>query len=221
MNFDFGRRVTTLAILALTSVFSAQAQEMNACGSLENAYGPFDYYVDKDKLPVVERHHFTPNVEFLRKELTSTFGGDIDYTLRAFPNHPRALATMIRLGEREESERPRGANYTIYCYLDRAIRFRPEDGAARLMLGTYLVRHKRRSEATEHLEAAVRNAGENANLHYNLGLVLFDLQDYEKALWHAQKAYALGYDLPGLRKKLESAGKWAAPAIPVSGAAGR
>ena len=115
-------------------------------------------------------------------------------------------------GEREESEKPRGTNYTIFCYLERAIRFRPEDGTARLMLGTYLVKHKRRSDAAEHLDVAVSNAGENANLHYNLGLVFFDLQEYEKARQHAQKAYGLGYDLPGLRKKLERVGKWAAPA---------
>ena len=212
MSLDIGKLGMALAMVFLAASFSAYAQEMNACGSLDNAYGPFDYYVDKDKLPVVERHHFTPNVEFLRKELTSTFGGDIDYTLRAFPNHPRALAAMIRLGEREESEKPRGTNYTIFCYLERAIRFRPEDGTARLMLGTYLVKHKRRSDAAEHLDVAVSNAGENANLHYNLGLVFFDLQEYEKARQHAQKAYGLGYDLPGLRKKLERVGKWAAPA---------
>jgi hypothetical protein len=32
------------------------------CGSLDNHFGPFDYRTDRDKLPVVERRHFTQQI---------------------------------------------------------------------------------------------------------------------------------------------------------------
>ena len=36
-------------------------------------------------------------------------------------------------------------------------------------------------------------------------------KEYEKASAHAQKAYALGFPLPGLKNKLKAAGKWREP----------
>ena len=36
-------------------------------------------------------------------------------------------------------------------------------------------------------------------------------KEYEKASAHAQKAYALGFPLPGLKNKLKAAGKWKEP----------
>ena len=63
----------------------------------------------------------------------------------------------------------------------------------------------------------------NANVHYNLGLLYFDQKDYPKARAAAQRAYELGFALPGLKKMLESAGQWepsaSAPSSPGSGAA--
>lgn len=204
-------RLIAVALPAIHTIH-AGANEFNVCGSLENAYGPFDFYTDKPKLPIVENAHFSPGVEFFREKKTGPFGGDIDYTLRAFPNHPRALAAMMRLGEKEKTDRPQGARYTVYCYLERAVRFRPEDGTARLILATYLLKRGKKENALEHLNAAEAVAEDNGNLHYNLGLAHFELGNYEKSLLHAQKALKLGFDLPGLRRKLESVGKW--PSIP-------
>lgn len=181
------------------------------CGSLNNRYGPFDYWTDKDKLGIVEVAHFTPEVENLRAGRSSTIGGDIDYTLRAFPNHPRALLSMVRLGERRKSERPPGARYTVACYLERAVRFRPNDGMARMIYGTYLAKQKKYDEALVHLKVAEEGAQDNANLHYNMGLLYFDMEKYEESLRHAHAAYRLGFGLPGLRAKLEKAGKWQEP----------
>jgi tetratricopeptide (TPR) repeat protein len=50
--------------------------------------------------------------------------------------------------------------------------------------------------------------GDDLNVHYNLGLAYFELKDYDQALEHAKRAYALGHPLPGLRDKLKRAGKW-------------
>jgi hypothetical protein len=85
------------AFLLLTSTSLAQTQS-SACGPLENAYGPYDYRTDKAKLPIVLGAHFTPEVEALIRGATSTRPGhDIDYTLRAIPNNPRALYSMMQL----------------------------------------------------------------------------------------------------------------------------
>ena len=48
--------------------------------------------------------------------------------------------------------------------------------------------------------------GNSAELHYTLGLVLVELHDYAGATEHAEKAYAMGYPLPGLKERLARAG---------------
>jgi tetratricopeptide (TPR) repeat protein len=182
--------------------------EFNDCGDLKNAYGPYDYRTDKNKLGVVEQYHFTPKVEALKSGEHSYLGDDLDYVLRAFPNHPRALMAMARLAERDHSRQPQGAGYTVECYFKRAIRFRPEDATARMVYGSFLARQKKYPEAIEQLKAAEQSSDENANLHYNLGLVYFEVGKFDSALQHAHRAYQLGFELPGLRNKLKRAGKW-------------
>lgn len=192
------------------------------CGPLKEgiAIGPLDYYKDdRSKLKLVEDYHFDAGVASLTKTMTGPFGVDLDYTLRAFPNHPRALTTMMRLVEREKTERPIGARYTLYCYFERAMRFRPEDGYVRFLYARYLLKKGRSADAKTELDAAARFAANNGNLHYNLGLVFFDIGDNERALEHAHKALQLGYELPGLRRKLFSAGAWKDP-LPAGTAGG-
>ncbi len=178
------------------------------CGDLANAYGPYDYRTAKDKLVIVEGAHFTNDVEALRRGTTGTLAGDIDYTLRASPNHHRALIAMINLGRNLKTEQPPGAKYTISCYLNRAIRFAPDDGVAYLIYGTYLMRTGNRTEAMRQLQTALSLDPDNANVHYNLGLAYFDLQDYPKARLHAKRAYEIGFAFPGLKKMLEGVGQW-------------
>lgn len=194
----------------------ANAQELQGCGSLSNGYGPYDYYTDKDKLPIVDNAHFTSDVESLiHRHGKNLLGAELDYTLRAFPNHPRALSAMIRLGEKIQSERPQGALHSVYCYLERAVRFRPNDGMARVLMAVYLVKKKRFAEAEPHAQHAAEHADGSGNIHYNLGLVYLDMKDYPKALTHAHIAYANGFNLPGLRKRLKDAGAWQDP-VPAS-----
>lgn len=208
----FFKQLANLAgAMLFSNVLVGLAFGAEICGSLNNAYGPFDYRSDKDKLPIVEGAHFTLEVETLKAGKSGSLGGDIDYTLRAFPNHPRALLAMVRLGDKLKVERVPGAHYTVACFLDRAVRFRPDDATVRMIFGTYLAKRKKNELALEHLEVAEKNAIDNANVHYNLGLVYFDLGKYDQALRHAHAAYKLGFDLPGLRTKLEKAGKWKEP----------
>ena len=82
-----------LAGLASQAMAQNAAPE-NACGSLKNSYGPFDYRTQRESLAVVEAVHFNQTTEMLIRPMGRNFGGDFDYTLRASPNHHRALISM-------------------------------------------------------------------------------------------------------------------------------
>jgi len=200
-----------IGLLAMSPLPLFAQASRNVCGDLSNAYGPFDYRSDRDKLPIVERAHFTDEVEALMRGLTSIIGADIDYTLRAFPNHHRALLAMMRLGERMKSVQPAGAKYTVDCYFQRAVRFKPEDTTARMLYATYLLKNGRSAEANLHMEQTLALAGDNPFTHYNAGLVFLDLKNYDKALHQAHTAHALGFTRPELRDALKKAGKWVEP----------
>lgn len=208
------RILVTGLLICVSGVPHAWAQsEPSACGSLANAYGPYDYRVDRDKLPLVLGAHFTPEVEALIRGKTSiTPGGDIDYTLRAIPNNHRALLAMMRLGEKEKTHQPRGSRYSIECWFERAVRFRPDDTIARMLYSTFLGSKGRIPEASRQLEIATTYAKGNAFTHYNIGLHYFDLKNYDQALVQAHKAIELGFSPTLLHNQLQSVGKWSEPA---------
>ncbi|MEO8304470.1 MAG: tetratricopeptide repeat protein [Betaproteobacteria bacterium] len=158
---------------------------------------------------LVEGAHFTPQVEnLIRGQTSGTPAGDIDYTLRAFPNHHRALLSMMNAGLKAKTDKPRGSRYTVQCWFERAIVFRPDDGRVYMLFGIYLLRTGSHETAVRALTRAQELSEEDANLEYNLGLAYFSMKDYDKALHHAQEAYRLGFPLPGLRDMLKRAGKW-------------
>ena len=209
---------SAIGVVAAISISApASAQGLGAtCGSVAPSagqFGPFDYRTDRgNQLSLVEQGHFTPEVEALIRGANSrTPAGDLDYTLRAFPNHHRALIAMMNYGERTRSPQPAGANYTVECYFDRAVRFRPDDSIVRMIYATYLAGRSRRPEAIQQLERATANAGDNPFTQYNIGLVYFDLKEYDKALAQAHKAITLGFPQTALRDQLRTAGKWTEP----------
>jgi tetratricopeptide (TPR) repeat protein len=206
-------RILTLAGFLFSSLSYAQAGNIT-CGGLANPYGPFDYRNQKQELIIVDGAHFLPFVENLSRGNTAASpGGDIDYTLRASPNHHRALLAMMNLGRKEKTEKPKGSRYTISCWFDRAERFRPDDSMVKVLHGVYLMRSGQTRDAIDKLEEALRLGGEDANLHYNLGLAYFEAKDFDKALSSAHQAYKLGFQLPGLRDKLVRSGKWHEPDV--------
>ena len=194
--------------LGATSL-QASAEEFSRCGQLANAFGPFDYRTaSASDRYLVEGAHFTSDVANLRRGATGTIAADIDYTLRAFPNHPRALLAMSTLGQRTKSAKPPGAKWSVECYFDRAIRWRPDDPMVRLVFGIHLARIGQKNEARAQLELAEASEINEGGFRYNLGLAFLDIGDADRALAQAWRAYALGYDLPGLRDRLKKIGKW-------------
>jgi tetratricopeptide (TPR) repeat protein len=198
-------------VLFLATTTNLQAAKL-FCGELDppGQYGPFDYRVaTKDELYNVEVQHFSQNIIDLESGNEATLGGEISYTLRAYPNHYPALQAMVKLSLRDKDTMPPGANYTVECYFDRAIRWRSDDAIVRMLYADYLTKLKGRSEeALEQYEIAVRLQPENANINYNIGLLYLKKKNYEQSVVYARKAYGLGFPLPGLRNKLKNAGKW-------------
>ena len=191
------------------------AAQPNPCGaSLEtnDGFGPYDYRVNKNKLPIVENAHFTPGVEQFFERKTGYFGADIGYTLFRFPNHHRALEAMMRLSKREQTDKPRGATYTLECYFERALRFQGDDVIARMLYAEFLVQRARNDDALKQLQFIRNVAGENAMTHYNLGMIYVDAKRHDIALVEAHKAMALGLQWPGLRERLQKVGAWVEPA---------
>ncbi len=173
-----------------------------------NPGGDYTNADDRQGLEVVEKFHFTKEVENLVRGLSASLGGDIGYTLEHFPNHHRALASMARLGLRGKTARPAGARYTVVCYFERAIRFKRDDATVRSIYGSYLLAGGHAEPALEQLQEAARLAPEQPTINYNLGLMYAKKKDYAQARAHARKAYEQGFPLPGLKNKLLAAGEW-------------
>ena len=203
---------TALFLMFIHLNASAQTAAL-ACGSLQNHYGPYDFRTDKQKLPIVDSAHFTPAVEALVRGSTTAAGpgADLNYTLTAFPNHHRALMSVMNYGEKVKPSRPKDLPMSVECYFERALRFRPDDFVARMIYATYLAKNKREPEADKQLEQVAAAAQDNAFTFYNLGLIYFDMKKYDKALSHAHKAYELGFLAPDLRDQLTKSGQWKEP----------
>jgi tetratricopeptide (TPR) repeat protein len=163
----------------------------------------------------VEGAHFTPEVENLIRGRHGSPAIDIDYTLRAFPNHHRALLSMMNAGFKLKTDRPPGSSYTMQCWFERAIVYRPDDSKVYMLFGIYLLRKGYPKYAVAALTKAQELATEDSNLYYNMGLAYFALKDYDKALSSAHQAYRLGFPLPGLRDMLRRVGKWQDPSPPT------
>lgn len=185
------------------------------CGSLENAFGPYDYREHKHgtfQLQLVESAHFTKNVE---NHISGKGGGrgrqgamsDLDYTLRAFPNHHRALYSVSLFEIKYKIPRS-DRYYSLDCYFDRAMRFAPTDGVVRLIYGIYYQKIENYEEALKRYKEALQLMPDSSEAHYNLGLLYLKLKDNKQAKYHAIQAYELGFPLPGLKNKLRALGLW-------------
>lgn len=198
-----------ILVLSITSA-DLKAAPVLYCGEAI-AGGSGGDYTNSDvrrKLQIVEDHHFTPNIENLRYGNSGTLGGELSYTLMMSPNHHRALAAFAKLSLRDKTLKPDGSKYSVGCFFDRAIRFKPNDAVVRMIFGNYLLKAGQPDKATEQLRVAIDLEPENPTINYNLGLLYVQKKDYEQAKTYAKKAYELGFPLPGLKNQLIQAGKW-------------
>lgn len=218
-----GRRYLLLTVLFLKSLSGAVAADPNFCGDpFSNHFGPFDYRTATAKQRrAVESVHYTAEIQRMLSGNTTSVGGDLAYTLRVFPNHHGALKTMADWSIRSKSNPAAGARYTVECWFDRGLRFRPDDSMVKMLFGIYQLQIGKAGEAVAQLEAARKGevGPPDANLHYNLGLAYLKLGRFSEALENAHLAYGLGFPLPGLKNQLVRAGKWREPTRQPVGAA--
>jgi tetratricopeptide (TPR) repeat protein len=198
------------ALIVALVLWHGAAHAATDCPAFNNTVSGGDYTnaEHRQKLDVVERFHFTPQVERLERGQSGYLADDIGYTLEHFANHHRALVSLARLTLREKASRPKGAKYSTECYFDRAIRFRPDDSRVRAIFGGYLLALGQEEAALTQLEEAARLEPGNATNQYNLGLIHLRRKNFDKALDAAKRAYGLGIPLPGLKNKLVAAGQW-------------
>lgn len=201
-----------LALLIAGATLAGSAAAKPYCGELKNAFGPFDYRTasEQDKY-LVEHAHFTEDVQRGIKGNTGTIGGDLDYTLRVFPNHPQALQSVLMMAMRAPGKPIHGMRYPVECWFERGVRFQPNDGNTWALFGKYLYGIGQAERALPMLEKAVALDADNPSFNYNLGLAYAKQRQFDKALPHAHKAYQQQFPLPGLKQMLAAAGKWTEP----------
>jgi tetratricopeptide (TPR) repeat protein len=210
--------------------------------NVDGQFGPYDYYRAPTKpvnaIALVEHAHmgFVIADQLRTKDYCGYFGS-LRYTLRAFPNHPRALKLMVAFldmhppcnlqpsGRRqaindlvvELSERRWDAG-TADSYFYRALNFMTEDtrvipkhAETHVLYGDWLRQKGRRDEAMKQYQAARTLDPRSSAAHYGLGMLDLEKNDLPSAVAHAGKAYSLGKPPGDLRDRLISAGAWPTP----------
>lgn len=217
MNADAKPRASAMpfwiGLLASATMACPSLALAEDCGSLESHYGPFDFRTDRPKLFIVEKHHFSTKVEKLAGgDTAATPGPDLEYVLKTFPNHPRALAAVVRWSKKKQDPHPKDLKYSVDCHFERALLFRKDDAVVRMLYANWMGDTNRRREGLAQLDQV--KAGDNPFTIYNLGLVYAELGGFDRALEMAHKAQAMGFVRPELQKMLEKAGHWRAPQTP-------
>jgi tetratricopeptide (TPR) repeat protein len=151
-------------------------------------------------------NHTKPAIDRIRAgDFSQPVIADLDFTLRGWPNHPLALGALVDyvVGGGKLYGFP-----AAQCYFVHAQRWYPDDPTVFMLEGRYYWKIGEIDEARlAYLDALALNDS-LVEVHYNLGLVYLELKQMQLALEHAKRAYAGGYPLPGLRRKLVEAGVW-------------
>lgn len=198
------------ALLAGAILATPPAQAAADCGPIEFQDERLDVNAAKDQLRIsqVEFNHLNADVENLVNGMTGSVGGDLDFVVRYSPNHHRGLAALVRLALKDKTPQPNGVRIPVECYLLRALEFTPSDAEVQKIYATYLSRLGRNTEALARFEQAEKLAPDDPVVAYNIGLLLVEKRDFERARTYAKKAYAAGVQFPGLRDKLARQGQW-------------
>jgi tetratricopeptide (TPR) repeat protein len=164
-----------------------------------------DYYaaLPTGRVNVVDQYHLGPCEKRLNERDYQRGMNECNFILKIFPNHPNALLLMSRICEQWKSPK---------CMLDdyfrSAIAINPEAPKTYVIIGIYLHDVKQYDKAIESYKRALQLDPNDMNAHYNLALTYLKTDRFDLANAHAQRAYALGASLPGLRNMLEKSGHW-------------
>lgn len=213
------KKILFLILLFSGNLYAGQAPWVGAdlkgapCSGEGQGYGPFDYTKasERGKMPIVETRHFTPEVENHIRGKSGYLTGDLDYTLRAIPNHHKALLSTIRyqlklnnklLAKNEPLMTP------VECYLQRAIHFSPADTSSVSLYAYYLKEIGEFEKSAKTYQHALAISPNNAKIEYAYSQLLIQQKQYDEALEYAKKAYAHGTPPPKLKNQLIKLGVW-------------
>jgi tetratricopeptide (TPR) repeat protein len=184
---------------------------------------PMDYYDSTNHaaggcsrptgcLTIVTNVHISAAMMRLEKGKTGSIAGDLDYTLRAIPNHPQALDLASRLiFAQQQYNKPglgRLSKSDVSCYFLQAIQVFPNQSMSYMVYAIHLHRNERYQDAIEQYLQAEQLGADSAEFYYNLGLAYVKVRDYNNANKYAKLAYKYNYPLPGLKILLVNAGEW-------------
>lgn len=208
--------LATFPVAAQTLAVRGAEPDNNPCGPIYTRhYGPYDFRTQRGALAIVEEFHFDARVEAGIRGINGHIAGDINYTLKASPNHHRALVTLINVTTRAKADRLQGMEWPMECYFDRAMRFRPDDSVVRSLYGQWLYGRNRPQDAERQLARAIELAEENAFSQFNIGLIYFQNGRHELALQQAHRALAMGFPRQELVESLKRVNAWREPAAPT------
>jgi tetratricopeptide (TPR) repeat protein len=148
--------------------------------------------------------HLEPALKALQTGYWTNVFSNLDFTLKHWPNYEPALRLLVDAAFTPGAPR----NHRAHCYLLWGRDFAPNDPAVWSSSALYYWRKRDLEAASLMWRQALELDPASAEIQYNLGLVSFAQKDYTKAREYARAAYDAGYPLPGLRKKLESVGRW-------------
>lgn len=203
-------RVFSWVLIGMTVIAQSVGAGEGDCGPLTNAYGPYDYTNSQHRrqnLQIVETHHFDLNVETLARGKSGTVAGDLDYTLRAFPNHHRALRAMARYQIKNGYGSQNGIR-SMECYFDRAKRLNANDAEVYAIHGWYLHLRGELEGALAQYRQAEKLKPNAVDRDYKMGLLFFDMKRYDEARRYAERAYRRKFPDNGLKDKLKSVNQW-------------
>ena len=116
---------------------------------------------------------------------------------------------MSALSFKQKTDMPSGSRYTMDCWFQRAIAFRPDDHIVRMIYASFLVnKGGRNDEADFQLKQAAQDSESNAFTYRNIGLIYLDMKRYGEALEYAHKSISLGLAGGPLQEKLVAVGRW-------------
>lgn len=215
--------VCSLALILLLTLSEANGQAAGApwigeslggeaCRGRGQGFGPYDYLQRQSlgqQLQVVETIHFTSDVANLVRGKSGRLEDDLDYTLRAWPNHHSALYSMMRFQQSKDQAALRSLASkgvpAVECYLLRALDFSPKDDVVPMLMGILLQRKNRYEDAVSAYERAISLNASNIQAKYNLGLLYLDMGFKDEAETLADEVYSAGFPLAGLKRRLSKA----------------
>ena len=138
--------------------------------------------------------------------------GDIDFALKRIPNHRDCLVPLVKYQAKKGYPFfPEEAKYpSADCYIRNAQSLFPHDMYLWSLQGLNYYYHDDFEAAAKTFQQVVDKQPKNAEAYYNLGLARFQMKDYKASADAAKQAYALGFPLNGLKRKLQKAGAWPA-----------